>query len=95
MINIEHEELTMSYFVDPVDLFGAPYGRIFQQYVDGVPQKDFMITTGVGGMPVSLWNNEDGELKLSSETKKDLREFRKGVQYRYLPHARIDMVIKT
>ncbi len=96
MINIIYDELKMSCCVDPIDLYGAPYGRIFRQYIDGEAQNEFAITTGMNDRPIMIWwDDEAKEYRFTSESKKELKAFRKGVKYKYLPYARLDSILRT
>jgi len=72
------------------DCFGADYGVVFQQYFHGKPQKTYLIGTGHADRPISVWwDEEEKEYKISSESKKELKEYLPWVQFKKLPNARV------
>lgn len=74
-------------YLDPIECFGAPHGQVFQQYFNGEPQDEYLIGAGKCERPISIWysndsmNPDDPSHRISSESKKDLKEFSDSVKY--------------
>ncbi len=80
--------------IKPSKVYGQPYGQIYQEYFKGEPGKAYLISTGLNDRPVSIWwDDEEGRYRLSSESKKGLKEFNSWVKFRYLPNAIVTMEI--
>jgi len=85
MITIKINQAETEELVKPKDMFGIEHGEVYQQHLNGVPQKCFLIGTGSYNRPIEIWWNSDNKTyNLSSESKKELRE--------YLPHVKYKKV---
>ena len=81
-------------WLEPIEVFGAPHGEVYQQYFDGEPQHDFLIGAGKCERPINIWwSDESNEYRLSSDSKKDLRGFVPSVKYRHIPNAKVYIVL--
>lgn len=83
-ITIQVEDMTEdnAQLLDPIEAFGAPHGTIFRMYDNGRPDNTYLIGAGHCERPISVWwDNECGQYRISSESKKDLKAF--------LPHIKI------
>ncbi len=78
--------------IKPADIYGQPYGRVYQQYFKGEPDKNgvYLVSTGPNDRPICVWwDDEEGRYRLSSDSKKELKEFNSWVKFRYLPNATV------
>ncbi len=76
--------------IKPSEVYGQPYGRVYQQYIDGEPdvKGSYLISTGHSDRPICIWwDSEDGRYRLSSDSKKELKEFSSCVKFKYLSNA--------
>jgi hypothetical protein len=97
MINIVVQNMPNSTnFIDPIDCFGAPHGKVFQQWFEGKPLKTYLIGAGHCERPITIWyDDESSKYRLASESKKDLKAFVDSVKYvEVQADVRIDLRIK-
>jgi len=81
--------------LDPIRVHGQAEGEVFQQYKDGVAKRDFLISTGTNDNPIDVWWDRDScKYRLSSSSKKDLRDFVPEIKYRHLPHAKVTITLE-
>lgn len=87
-VTIEVASQQVGELIDPVDMLDNkfPYGTVFQQYYDGEPQREFYVHVGVNEKRVvSIWyDEEDKEHRLSTDSKKSLRNFVPSVKVRQI-----------
>jgi hypothetical protein len=78
-INVEKTEYKDVKLLKPCAMLsaGIPYGTVFQQWFEGKPSNTFFVTCGVGEKRVITfwWDDEDLEYKVSTDSKKGLKEF--------------------
>lgn len=73
--------------LDPIECWGTEEGRVFQQYFNGKPQREYLLGVGRCERPISIWYNDDSMdpdcpcYRLSSESKKDLKQLVDTVKY--------------
>ena len=67
---------------DPISAWGSSHNTIWRMYNNGRPGDTFFIGCGHAERCVSIWwDDECGNFRLSSESKKELK--------RFLPHIKI------
>jgi hypothetical protein len=83
-IKITESDKNTNPLINPCKMFDAPHGTIFQQYIDDDPGEDFWISCGLNEKSlINLWfDDEAGCHKLSTDRKRNLREFSKDVKVR-------------
>jgi len=84
-----------SELIDLLEMHSYPYGTVFQEYMDGKPVNDYWICCGsCEKRLVNLWfDDESGVYRLSTDRKKDLREFRSGIKAMVID-AEINLTLK-
>lgn len=76
-------KIKKSKLLNPVEIFGAEHGKVFQQYAGGKPQKCYAIGAGGCEPVIDIWyNDESNTYRLSSSNKSDLKGFLSHVKYR-------------
>lgn len=82
--------------LDPVEIYGAEHGKVFQQYCHGHPQKHYSISAGGCEPVIDLWyDDESKKYRLSSSDKEHLRGFLPHVKYKQIDaHITITLDIK-
>ena len=82
-IEVNKKERNSGEFVKPKNVFGVPHGEVYQQYSSGLPQRCFLIGTGIYDRPVEIWwNTESRTYRLSSSSKKELKELNSHIKYK-------------
>ena len=95
MVNIKvfTKPVHNSPYIKPIECYGTDKGNIYQQYDTGSPCRTYLISPGHHERPISLWyNDETNAWEMSSDSKKDLKQFLPHIKYRQVD-AELDIIL--
>lgn len=90
IINVDVQDKKENTFLNPVDVFGSPFGNIYRQYMRGSPTKDFLIGTGPNSRPIFIWHSKGtNEYHIGSQDKKELKQY-----YSYIKFKKVEGTVE-